>query len=61
MRMRTRPLTTTETGARLGKSRETARRWAASGRLAAEKAGDRWLIEPAAVAALAAERKGRRP
>jgi excisionase family DNA binding protein len=49
--MRTRPLTTTEAAARLGRSRETARRLAASGALDAEKAGRDWLIEESSVAA----------
>jgi len=49
--MRTRPLTTTEAAARLGRSRETARRLAANGHLDGEKAGRDWLIEASSVAA----------
>lgn len=47
--MHTRPISTTEAAARLGVSRETARRWAAAGRLRGEKVENRWLIEPDAV------------
>jgi excisionase family DNA binding protein len=59
--MHTRPLTTTETATRLGKSRETTRRLVASGRLHGEKVENRWLVEESSIAALERERQPAAP
>jgi excisionase family DNA binding protein len=52
-----RPLTTGEAAPRLKVSRETARAWAASGRIPAERTLGGWQLDPDAVDALAAERE----